>query len=283
MTSPHDEGKLTRKKTAGPTLYFNVTLPEAAPQAVVALLHGYADYGARYAHVADAWAERGIATVAIDMRGHGHADGPRGSCVRFAEYLDDVAELVELVGERVPGVPRILFGHSFGGLVASTAALADPGGWRGLVLSSPYFAVALKIPKAQLVAGKFVSKLIPRVSIPSGLHGRDITHDPVRARAYDEDPLVFKNANVRWFNESDAAQTAAIARAPSLAMPLYLFMGTDDRVARIERARDFFDAAGSADKTWAPQEGLFHETLNEIAWRPVADGVADWVLAHKGN
>lgn len=64
-------------------------------------------------------------------------------------------------------------------------------------------------------------------------------------------------------------------------MPLYTFIGTGDRVVKIERAREFFDAAGSSDKTWVPYPGLFHETLNEIDWQPVASAVADWVLAHK--
>jgi alpha-beta hydrolase superfamily lysophospholipase len=281
MSVSREEGKLARRKTGGPMLYFNVTLPEGAPQVVVGLLHGYAEYGARYAHVADAWAERGIATVAIDMRGHGHAEGPRGACLRFAEYLDDVAELGALIEDRLPGVPRVLFGHSFGGLVASTAVLANPAPWRALVLSSPFFGVALPVPSVQRGLGKIVSKLAPQVGMPSGLKGKDVTHDPARARAYDEDPLIFPKANVRWFNEAEAAQAAAIDRARGLVMPLYLFIGTADKIVKVDRARAFFDAAGSADKTWAPQVGLFHETLNEVAWRPIADGVAAWVLAHK--
>jgi alpha-beta hydrolase superfamily lysophospholipase len=281
MTARRDEGRLVRQKTGGPMLYFNTTVPEGAPQVLVALLHGYADYGGRYAHVMDAWAERGIATVAIDMRGHGHADGPRGSCLHFAEYMDDVAELLALVDERVPAVPRVLFGHSFGGVVAATTALADPTPWRALVLSSPFFGVGVPVPTAQRLAGRVVSRLAPRIGMPSGLHGQDLTHDPVRARAYDEDPLVFKNANARWFNETEAAQAAAIDRAPALRMPLYLFIGTGDRVVKVERARELFDAVGSTDKTWVPYEGLLHETLNEVDWQPIAAAVADWVLAHK--
>jgi acylglycerol lipase len=280
MTARRDEGKLARRKTEGPSLYFNVTLPESAPELVVGLLHGYAEYGGRYAHVVDLWAERGIATVAIDMRGHGHSEGPRGYCKHFSEYFDDVAELAGIIDERALGTPRILFGHSFGGLVAANVALARPSNWRALVLSSPFFGVALRVPQAQKIAGKVVSKILPRVGVPSGLHGKDVTHDAARARAYDEDPLIFKNANSRWFTESEAAQDDAIARAPSLTMPLYEFMGTADRIAKIERARQFFDATGSADKTWVPLEGLYHETLNETDWRPVATSVADWMLAH---
>jgi alpha-beta hydrolase superfamily lysophospholipase len=48
----------------------------------------------------------------------------------------------------------------------------------------------------------------------------------------------------------------------------------------VPRARAFFDAAGSSDKTWDGREGLFHEVLNEVEWRPIADRFAEWILAH---
>jgi alpha-beta hydrolase superfamily lysophospholipase len=281
MAIRRDEGPLARQRTAGPALYFNTASPEGPPEAVVAVLHGYADYAARYGHVLDAWAERAIASVAIDMRGHGHAEGKRGFCERFAEYLDDVSELVHLMGERAPGVPAFLFGHSFGGLVAASAVLDQPSGWSGLVLSGPYFGLSLHVPPLKLLAGKIASRLVPALGVPSELRGSDLTHDAVRARAYDEDPLVFKKATARWFSEAGAAQASALLRAPSLKLPLYLVMGKDDHVAKVESARQFFDAAGSTDKTWDLREGLLHEVLNEPEWRSIADSIADFVLAHK--
>jgi alpha-beta hydrolase superfamily lysophospholipase len=281
MSVRHDEGKLARRKTKGPALYFNTCFPRDAPQAVVGLLHGYADYSGRFTHVMGAWAERGIATVGIDMRGHGRAEGPRGYCLRFDEYVDDVTELEHLANEQVPGAPRFLFGHSFGGLVAAIAVITDPSPWRGLVLSAPYFRVALSVPPAKIFAGMVASKLVPRLALPSGLHGSDVTHDPERARAYDQDPMIFKSATARWFTESEAAQKQALARAPSVTMPLYVLVGTADRVAKPEAAKAFFNAAGSADKTWDAPEGLFHEVLNEPEWRPIADRIGDWILAHK--
>jgi alpha-beta hydrolase superfamily lysophospholipase len=276
----HDEGEVVRGKTNGPRLYFNATSGQDPPRAVVALVHGYADYGARYAHVADAWTERGIASVAIDLRGHGRAGGRRGYCERFTDYLDDFAELEMLVEKRAPGVPRFLFGHSFGGLIAAAVAIANPAPWRALALSAPYFGLALDVPPAKVFAGKLVSRVIPMLGLPSGLKGADMTHDTARARAYDADPLIFKNATARWFTEAQAAQARTLERAPSLTMPLYLVMGTEDRVAKMASARAFFDAAGSADKTWNARPGLFHEVLNEPEGPAIADGIASFVLGH---
>ena len=134
MTIQHDEGVLTQRAVPGPALYFVSAAPEATPKAIVGVLHGYADHAARYSHVMDRWAEKGIASVAIDMRGHGRATGPRGYCARFDEFLDDAAELARLVGDRGRGAPSFLFGHSFGGLVASMSAIESPRSWRGLVV-----------------------------------------------------------------------------------------------------------------------------------------------------
>ncbi|HEY1697299.1 MAG TPA: alpha/beta hydrolase [Polyangiaceae bacterium] len=278
----HDEATVVRANGEKPALYAHVTEPAGA-KLVVGLLHGYADHGARYAHVTDAWAEKGITTVALTMRGHGKAEGRRGHCERFQEFVDDAAELTRLVKDRYGSLPPVLFGHSFGGLVASAAVIANPGPWRALALSSPYFDTAKPVPAAKRIAGRIATRLAPALALPTGLSGKDCTHDAARARAYDEDPLVFGTATARWFSETQAAQAATIARAPSLHLPLLVVMGLADPIVSVPRARAFFDAVGSKDKTWDGREGLFHETWNEPEWRGIADRFADWMLAHAGD
>jgi len=267
-------------RVGAPALYFYARATQAPPRAVVALIHGYGDHMGRFVHVMDAWAKRGLASVGIDMRGSGRAEGPRGYCDRFDEYIDDVAVLARLVGERAPRVPTLLFGHSFGGLVATSFVLAMPGSWRGLLLSAPYFGTALKVPPAKRFAGQIASLLAPGFSLPMGFHGRDLTHDPVKARAIDEDPLSFTKATARWFSEAQLAQGRALARAPSLATPLYVVMGTKDPVADLSAAQAVFKAAGSKDKTFDLREGLFHEPLSEPEGPQIADALATWMLAH---
>lgn len=280
MTIELDEGTVTRSGSSSPSLYFASAMPTSGAKAVLAMVPGYADHGARYAHVMGALAEHGIGSVAIDLRGHGRAQGPRGFCLHFDEFLDDARELRRLAETRAKGAPLVLFGHSFGGLVAALSALDQPSPWKGLVLSAPFFGLGLEVPRIKVLAGKVASRLYPKLGLPSGLEGKDMTHDPAKAKTYDGDPLVFKNATARWFTEATAAQDKALASAPRLALPLYMTFGTADKVASFTAGKRFFDAAGSKDKTWDPREGLFHEVLNEPSWKDIVENIARWVLAH---
>lgn len=277
----HDQGPLTRRTTSGPTLHFEAWFPqESRARAVVGLLHGFGEYGARYAHVARSWAGRGIGVVALDLRGHGRSEGRRGSCRRFDEYLDDVAELVEHFRERAHAAPHFLFGHSFGGLVAAAEGIASPSRWRAVILSSPAFGFAVKVPALKKLAGRVASRVLPDFALPAGVKGEDLTHDPAIARAYDEDPLVIKNARARWYTEALAAQDRVVASAGSFSLPLYVAVGTRDRVADIGRAKDFFQATAASDKVWDACEGLFHEVLNEPQWPQLAARMGDWIASH---
>jgi alpha-beta hydrolase superfamily lysophospholipase len=279
MAILHDEQALTRRAVPGPSLYVVRVSPEGTPKATVGLLHGYADHAARYLQVMDAWAESHIASVAIDMRGHGRAAGRRGYCSKFEEFLEDAAELARLVHESSTGGACFLFGHSFGGLVASASAIESPGTWRGLLLSAPFFGLAMPVPGVKLAVGRVAALIAPKLGLPSGVHGSDVTHDRARATAYDADPLVFKNATARWFRETQLAQERFLARAGELRLPLYEAFGTEDHIAKLSAGRAFFDRAASPDKTWRERAGAFHEVLNEPDWRELADEMAAWILA----
>ncbi len=282
MPNTHQEGPLARDKTAGPTLYTVRYRPPATPKATIGIIHGYADHSARYAHVQDAWATAGLASIAIDLRGHGRSAGARGYCDRFGEFLDDAAELTRVVTEEAAGGPCFLFGHSFGGLVASLSAIQTPIPWRGVILSDPFFGLALDVPAAKVLVGKVASRIVPRLGIPSGLAGKDLTHDPVRAASYDADPLVFKKATARWFTEAVKAQEEALRRAGELRLPFYETFGEKDPVAKLATGRAFFDKVGSTDKTWNERKGAFHEVLNEPEWPELAASIAEWVTARAG-
>ncbi len=275
MSIHTERGTLKRARTSGPALFFVSVKPKDEARAIVGIVPGYADYADRYDHVQRNWAERGLASVAIDLRGHGHAEGPRGACRSWDDFLDDVQELFALLEARAAGRPVFLFGHSFGGLVASSWVVHNPSAQRGLVLSSPYMRVALPVPAAKKAAGRIVSKLLPGLGLASGLTGAQMTRDPARQKAYESDPLIFKKANARWFTESEDAQNEVMARAKEITLPFYLTIGTSDPV--VAGGRELYEAVASADKKIDAREGLLHEVLNEPEGPEIANAMADWI------
>lgn len=276
----YEEGSITKRAAGAPTLSYQLSMPPEA-RAAVLVVHGYGEHGGRYRNVLQRWARKGLAAGVLDLRGHGWSAGARGHCERFADYHDDVDDLLAMMREHVRDLPLFGFGHSFGGLVITTHALSRPSIFRGLVLSSPFFGFSSVVPQAKRVLGEVASRVYPKLAVPTGISGSDCTHDEALARLYDHDPLVNKNATARWYTETQAAQKDLLARAPQLRTPVLLVAAGADRVVSTPAARAVFERFGSSDKTFEERVGLYHEILNEPSARDeIADQMADWVLAH---
>ena len=61
----------------GLRLYAQCWKSDAAPTAVVCLVHGLGEHGGRYAHMADFLVGHGYALFSFDLRGHGKSEGAR--------------------------------------------------------------------------------------------------------------------------------------------------------------------------------------------------------------
>jgi alpha-beta hydrolase superfamily lysophospholipase len=244
------------------------------------LLHGYGEHLGRYRHVARALSRIGLSVSGCDLRGHGLSGGPRAYIERFSDYLEDLEVALGDVGSRSKG-PIVIVAHSMGALVAMRYLLERPAAASALVLSSPFLRVRLAIPRAKEWAGRLFSILWPRLSLPNGIRGEDVSRDLDVARDYDRDPLNNKNANSRWYTETLDAQRVVFERAGEIALPLLCLYGGDDRLADPDRTAEVMARIGSVDKTTERLPGQFHEIFNE----PEADrertlqAVTNWIAS----
>src|ERR1700741_4659873 len=162
--------------TGGLSLYWRAWLPGAEPRGVVALAHGGLEHGGRYAHVAARFADAGLATYAIDFRGHGRSAGRRGQIGRMSLLVDDLDRLLSLCGRQHPNTPIFAVAHSLGAMVALDYVTSHRScDLAGLVLSGTGIDVSA-ITKSQAVIARALSAVTPNlglVRLDSGLVSRD--------------------------------------------------------------------------------------------------------------
>jgi alpha-beta hydrolase superfamily lysophospholipase len=60
-------------------------------------------------------------------------------------------------------------------------------------------------------------------------------------------------------------------------LPLLIIHGTKDTVTRPEGSQEFYDRAGSADKTLKLYEDYLHDPLNDVGKEAVMADIRAWI------
>ncbi|MBI5478474.1 MAG: lysophospholipase, partial [Deltaproteobacteria bacterium] len=246
----------------GQQLYHEIWTPPGEVRATVVVVHGYGEHCGRYQNTVGALRPRGFELFAFDYRGHGQAGGRRGHIDHFAEYLDDLDRALELARARGPR-PLFLLGHSQGGLIAARWVIERGQDLAGLVLSSPFMGLKLKVPALKLAAGRVTSRWLPRTTFKNDLDVKTLSRDPAVGEAYARDRFVHRVATARWFTEMSAAQQRCQEQARAITLPVLVYAGDADAIADPAATRAVFDGIASADKKLTMVPGGYHELMND--------------------
>lgn len=265
---------------AGARLHVTHWLPDGLPKAVVLLAHGYAEHAGRYQHVARRLTDSGYAVYAVDHWGHGQSDGEGGYVPRFAAFTDGMAELLTLVEINHGDVPRLLLGHSMGGLIATLFLIERQSAFVAAALSGPAIVPGAPPSRFTVWISRFLSRFFPRLGVLS-LDANGVSRDPAVVAAYLADPLVHTGKiGARLGKEFMDAMAAAQAGAPKITLPILFQHGEEDSLASVAGSQYLFDYVSSADKTLTIYPGLFHEIYNEPEQGAVLDDLIGWFDAH---
>jgi alpha-beta hydrolase superfamily lysophospholipase len=256
------------------------------PRAVILAIHGGMAHAGDYVTPALYFRDKGIATVSYDLCGH--AKNVRVDIPGFQVFLDDTALFLEWVRARYPGKPIFLMGHSMGGLIAAHLELgrfADAQDIKGVILSSPYFVNAVKVPKLMMALSSVLAKWFPTAKVPMASLTDVLTHDKIiaaRHRADEQDHLRASEASFRFAKALLNAQADLKGGFSAWHHPAFAVLAGDDQLADAKATRALLETIPKSLLELHWEETNFHENFNEIRRDQTFAAIEVWLEKQLG-
>ena len=249
----------------------------AAPIGKVVLSHGYGEHGERYAHIAAWLTDLGWAVSAMDHKGFGRSEGIRGDAHGLAPFADDLA--LFLAQERLPGLPLVVLGHSFGALVALAAAAEHPGAADGLILSSPALVLRGYPPSVRLIRWLLL-RLAPHMSLELPNNKDLVCSDPELVRRYWADPLCHRQVSAAYTEIFPDGFRMLQDRAAALTCPMLVLEAGDDTVADPDAGDPFWSLISPQLLERHRLDGFLHEVFHDLRRQEAQNLAAAWLTRH---
>lgn len=269
-------------------LFGQAWLPNHAVGTVL-LLHGYSEHSGNYAQLVRNFTDAKFAVMAMDMRGHGLSEGPRGHADSPTTYVEDLEFFANSVFQQLlPQRPLYVWGHSLGGLVGLQVLL------RAKLPTRPTAAVftsaMLGFPELtgpQKILAKLaplIAKILPTLPVAHGISTNVLSHDESYLARRFEDPLISRVATPKWLLSMQVAVNELQKNADQfqkLNQTLFMLAG-DEKVTNLNEARKFaFKAYAGVKHKVIEFPGYYHELEKEpgVRERIVSESIA-WFKSH---
>lgn len=243
----------------------------------VLLVHGLASQSRELGALPTVLADHGYTVLAIDLRGHGQSQGPRG-VLTVQGVLEDLTAWTDHLADQ-GATDVIVGGHSLGGAWAMLAAARlDPAAVFAACTPSTIQAELSRIERAAYRVGGVAHRLANtlgygELAVPYTVGPEDVLDTEAAIERMTADGLIQETvplANVETLLDLDATRWARQASCPGL-----IAAARDDRVVDRANTRRLFEAYGGP-KTWLDLDGP-HACFYDHTGKACAQGVATWL------
>ena len=259
-----------------------------SPRGVVQIVHGLGEHAARYERLAQALASAGYSVYADDHRGHGrtglgqHAGdhsllgrlGPGG----MRATVDSVRQLSGIIRAENPSVPLVLFGHSWGSIIAQKLVDAHVEDYDAVVLSGTAYRTFRHMKGGNLNRGH---KHL-------GTTGYEwLSRDEAVSAAFLADELAFTADAIKLFGLPDTLRLLGRPK-PRLArdIPLLIQIGSDDSFGGTRSAellaQAYLTRSRLTDVELIVYTDARHEIYNETNLSEVTADLIGWLAKRIG-
>lgn len=260
------------------------------PYPVLVVSHGVGEFKENYLELAEYLAERGIATLMLDMHGHGESGGAE-FCIQMSEWVADLRAALDFIGQRLDlDDQRVAaFGLSSGGTAILEAAMVDPR-FKALVTLDATVMDTLPLGVSVLMRTLsgigWLKRLITgkdlRISLISMLDGLKLASDPEINKRLQKDP-----GKLRAFaafplpGASQAFIVNTVRRVDRIKAPTLVIWGEDDELDPVSTAHRLHNSL-KCEKALEIVPGNGHVGHLDRNREQVFQLTADWLHKHLG-
>jgi alpha-beta hydrolase superfamily lysophospholipase len=234
-------------ETLAGTLFIPVV---AGPAPALIICHGAGEFKENYFELCGFLARKGIATLAVDMHGHGQSGGKRFH-VAMEEWVPDVLAAVEFLAAhpKIDAARIGAFGLSSGGTAILEAALREPR-LKSLVALDATVRNSLALPLSLFLKGcvwagrikQWFTRRELRVPLLKLGGGMKLASDPEIDQRLQADPRAQEAFNAFPFpGGAEAFFVNTLKKVSAIAAPTLVLWGEDDQIDPPATARMLFE------------------------------------------
>ena len=258
------------------SLYAQTFRSDARPKAIVIIVHGYGEHSGMYRHWAEKFVKHGYFVLAFDLRGHGLSEVRHGYRLSYYRFLKDLTAVCEKTESIFPEIPKIIYGHCFGGNLVINHLISNPCNFEGMIVSAPWLESELKIPQPKLLFGNLFRNILPRFMIRMNINPEDISRDQEHVRNIREDALICHSIPARLLFEINAAGIRASRSIYKINLPMLVMHGTEDKITSFKASKEFVRNS-SSKTTFKEWSGYYHDLHNDMDADEVFNYVVEWL------
>lgn len=262
-----------------------------SPKGIIQIVHGMAEYVARYDNFAKFLNSKGYIVFGDDHRGHGDTAGEANLGVTnkncFTDTVSDISTLTDKIIEKYK-LPLFIFGHSYGSFLCQRYIQLYSGKIQGVVLSGSAWMGSGLVKMGKMLAnfqGAFIdhkkpAKLISKLSF--GAFSNPFTDTDMKNRWLSRDKDVVKSYNddvycgyvmsigfqVSFMNNVTKLNNRESLEKIRKDLPIFITSGSLDPVGGnsklVRKLYEMYTELCIKDVSIKIYDNARHEILNEI-------------------
>lgn len=255
----------------------------SAPAAYMLYLHGIEGHSLWFDQTATFLANNGICTYALDRRGSGQSQEPRGDAKTAEQLLNDAREALKFVKEKAEGKPVFLMANCWGAKIAAILAEKQTPESKmvaGLVLSSPAIEVKVDLTLAEKFSVAWRLLVGSKDTLPLPLRVEDFTNNPVYLDYIANDEKRLTRATAHFLFCTTLLTKRSQRSAKNIEMPTFIMQSGIDTIVDERGIKKWFDKLASKDKEFITYPEVHHSLDFDANPEKYMNALLAWLQKH---